>query len=433
MLSPKDALERMLEGTPLVFKEDLESGAFAVTRSEIPSLDQTTQNTEPQILEETEMNAKNNNWFKTLAAALTLGIAGGSEGLHAQDDDKIYEISPFIVQSEDTGYRAAHAISGTRVNVFLNSIPTNIGVLTEDFIKDNKFTIVDDAAKFAVGVEEAPSIFSNRFTIRGFSAGASRRNGVNLGEATPSTDTATISRIEIVKGPASVLYGVGGPGGVINYVTKKPLEVQRTSVETMVGTDSFFRTTFDSTGPIDKDKKFLYRFISTYNQWDWTAESGKFGQFVIAPSLTWNPTLKTSVRLSYENHSHPNNVTWREALPLVMGTTIPDPRNPANDLLLATGVFQGGSKDFIVDGPNSAWEFDRDLFEFEILHSFTLDFSARFFYRKDEFDAFRPVKYLSRTSQVFEDGQPTTKWPINSWNQSILGVKSGYSCKNELA
>lgn len=87
MLLPSDALERMLEGTPLVFKEDLESGAFAVTRSEIPSLDQTTQNTEPQILEETEMNVKKNNWLKSLAVVLTLGIASGPGQVSAQSSD----------------------------------------------------------------------------------------------------------------------------------------------------------------------------------------------------------------------------------------------------------------------------------------------------------------------------------------------------------
>jgi hypothetical protein len=69
MLLASVALKRMLTGTQLVFKEDLETGAFAVTRSENPSLDQTTQNTKPLIKNETEMNAKNNNWIKTLAAA----------------------------------------------------------------------------------------------------------------------------------------------------------------------------------------------------------------------------------------------------------------------------------------------------------------------------------------------------------------------------
>ena len=107
LLEPRNALERMLEGTSMVFKEDLESGAFAVTRSEIPTPDQTTQNTEPQILDEIEMNAKQNNWLKTLAAVLTLGILGGQGGLSAQDEDddeSIYELSPFEIDaSKDTG------------------------------------------------------------------------------------------------------------------------------------------------------------------------------------------------------------------------------------------------------------------------------------------------------------------------------------------
>ena len=77
--------------------QDLETGAFAVTRSEVPVADLTNESPQPKPLEETEMKAKKNNWLKTLAAALALGIASGNADLRAQDEDDdetVYTLSP---------------------------------------------------------------------------------------------------------------------------------------------------------------------------------------------------------------------------------------------------------------------------------------------------------------------------------------------------
>ena len=139
-LIPRIALERMLEGTPLVFKEDLESGAFAVTRSEIPSLDQTTQNTEPQILDETEMNntitQKKNLLSRFLGVFAAVGLGASSPGLYAQEaDEQIYELSPFTVDSsEDSGYKATSTLAGSRLNMQLRNVGSAVSVMTEEFM-----------------------------------------------------------------------------------------------------------------------------------------------------------------------------------------------------------------------------------------------------------------------------------------------------------
>ncbi|MBC9867634.1 MAG: hypothetical protein F7O42_07090, partial [Opitutae bacterium] len=122
---PKVALERMLYGTPLVFKQDLETGAVAVTRSKDPPEDletqSGTQSTELQIEEETEMKSKNNKWLKTLATVLTLGMTSIPSQLNAQEEEDIYELNPFTVLDDATvGSLAPTTLELTRIMSNLN-------------------------------------------------------------------------------------------------------------------------------------------------------------------------------------------------------------------------------------------------------------------------------------------------------------------------
>ena len=133
MFIPRDALERMLEGTPLVFKEDLETGAIAVTRSEISAADQST---EPQNREETEMTAKKSNLFKTLATALTLVIASG-QGVLSVLSAQEQEVGSEVVELEE--YRVftsgqVSALESKRASNIIGSFldAAAIGALPDD-------------------------------------------------------------------------------------------------------------------------------------------------------------------------------------------------------------------------------------------------------------------------------------------------------------
>ena len=102
LLIPQDALERMLAGTLLVFDEDSETGAFAVTRSEIPSLGLTHTTPETPTIQDNRMNAKKNNLLNTIAVMLTLGIGGGQTNLSGQENDSVgptVDLDEFVVES----------------------------------------------------------------------------------------------------------------------------------------------------------------------------------------------------------------------------------------------------------------------------------------------------------------------------------------------
>lgn len=287
LLEPRIALVRMLEGTPLVFKEDLESGAFAVTRSEIPSPDQTTQNTEPQILEETEMNIKQNNWLKTLVAALTLGILGGQGGLSAQEEgelEKIYELSPFTIdEAENVGYLATQTLAGTRLKTELRDIAATISVVTKELMEDTGSSTMEDILIYTPNAEVTgaggnfANINSGR-AVGGVTEGAYRNPDLNTrirGLAAANLtreyfstriglDTYNTQQVVINRGANSILFGLGSPAGNINTSLIQPVFANRQELDVRAGSYGTVRASIDMEQVLVEDK-LSARFAALYN------------------------------------------------------------------------------------------------------------------------------------------------------------------------
>ncbi len=239
LLEPRIALERMLEGTLLVFKEDLESGAFAVTRSEIPSPDGTTQNTEPQILDEIEMNTNNKyrivKFLSGLMAAL-LTTPANSIAQDESEDEGIFDLSPFVIEaSEDEGYRATTTLAGTRIRSDVRDLGASIAIITSEFLEDTGATDGESLLAFVGNVEVGGVLGNFANTTSSSTAGtranpqrAQRVRGLDSAALTRdyfSTDIPfdryNTSRVTINRGPNSILFGLGSPGGIINNSTGK--------------------------------------------------------------------------------------------------------------------------------------------------------------------------------------------------------------------
>lgn len=232
LLEPRIALERMLEGTQLVFNEDLETGAFAVTRSEIPSPDQTTQNTEPQILDETEMNIKQNNWLKTLAAVLTLGIATTPEQTYAQEETegKIYDLERF----EIIGFRASlerqAAIKRNADNIIDGISAEDIGKLPDTNIAESLARIPgiqiqrENGEGAFVSVRGLDPTFT-KVTVNGQSLTAARSRAGQTGFNLSILGSSIPSRIEVIKSPTADMEE-GGVGGSINIIKLRPFDLE---------------------------------------------------------------------------------------------------------------------------------------------------------------------------------------------------------------
>ncbi|MGH8612834.1 MAG: TonB-dependent siderophore receptor [Gammaproteobacteria bacterium] len=179
--------------------------------------------------------------------------------------------------------------------------PVSIQVVPRQVLQDQQVIRIDDAVKNVSGVQSSFNYGEEGadFLIRGFRTVSNIfRNGFRT--YTADFGTANLERIEVLKGPASVLYGRIEPGGLINLVTKRPLFSPYYSVQQQFGSYDFYRTTVDATGPLLSDGSLAYRFNLEY------LDKNSFRDFVsterifVAPSLTWRPREDTELNLLVE-------------------------------------------------------------------------------------------------------------------------------------
>lgn len=199
-------------------------------------------------------------------------------------------------------YVVPNASTATKTDLAIMDTPVSIQVVPKSIMNDQQTIRIEDALTQNVsGVQRAygTADMYESFIIRGFSSQEDiYRNGFR--RSMGKYDPANIEQLEVLKGPASVLYGRLQPGGMVNYVTKKALDVPYYSLQQQFGSFSEFRTTLDATGPLNKDKTLLYRFNGAYD------EGNSFRDFVdhervfIAPKLTWRPNELFEANLELE-------------------------------------------------------------------------------------------------------------------------------------
>lgn len=224
--------------------------------------------------------------------------------------EKEEKIEILVTGERETGYTIPNSANVTRTNIPILNVPQSIQVVPEEVIEDQQVIRLEEALRNVSNVvqENTGGDRTERFTIRGFRTTNILRDGFRqFGEA-GFAETANLERIEVLKGPASVLYGNTQPGGIINLVTKKPLAESFVNPEIQVGNYGFFRPTIDATGPLNSDGSLLYRLNAVYehggNFRDFDQE---IERFFIAPVLTWNISDRTdlTVELEYLNDERP--------------------------------------------------------------------------------------------------------------------------------
>ncbi|MDY6898576.1 MAG: TonB-dependent receptor plug domain-containing protein, partial [Cyanobacteriota bacterium] len=215
----------------------------------------------------------------------------------AQQDDTI----ELVVTGERSGYRVPNSSTATKTDTPLRDIPQSIQVIPQQVLEDRNVRELRDAIETAGGVTSTggrtTSFFGENFQIRGFATGSSIfRDGIptfSIGVLT----TSDIESVEILKGPASVLFGQGQPGGVINLVSKKPLFEPYFSTSFTVGSFDTYGGAIDLSGPLNDSKTVRYRLNASYDNY------GSFRDFVdgdrlsISPTVTWDISPDTSLNV----------------------------------------------------------------------------------------------------------------------------------------
>ncbi|MFK3796234.1 TonB-dependent siderophore receptor [Pseudomonas sp. NPDC088444] len=201
-----------------------------------------------------------------------------------------------------TSYQARKASVGTRTEASLVEVPQTVNVVTNRVIEDRQPNSLDEAINAVSGVKQGNTLGGTQDAIQKRGFGTNRDNSImrdGMQSVQARNFTPTTERIEVLKGPASMLYGVQDPGGVINVVTKKPQLVDARSI-------SVFGTSFggggeqiDVTGPIGTNG-LAYRFIADKQNYDYWRNFGSIDQSVVAPSLAWYGD-DTTVSVAYEH------------------------------------------------------------------------------------------------------------------------------------
>lgn len=233
----------------------------------------------------------------------------------AQTEEGVLELE-VTAEREVEGYRAPNATSATRTDTPLRDIPRSIQVIPQQVLEDQKAIRLDEAVRNVSGVTSGAAFggaggAGEEFIIRGFSDASIFRDGFQ-GDAEGSAfsslrETANIERVEVLKGPASVLYGNLEPGGIINLVTKKPLEEPFYFGELSIGSFSFYRPTIDLSGPLNSDQSLLYRLNAVYENSSSFRDFTQIERFFVAPVLAWQISDNTDLRveLEYLNDDRP--------------------------------------------------------------------------------------------------------------------------------
>lgn len=238
--------------------------------------------------------------------AATTPAIGQSE---STEDDDVFELSPFNVESADNeGYRAQNTLSGTRLKSSLGDIAASVSVFTEEFLDDIGATSIQDAYLYSVNTEnedeyaandtEGNDVSStNNSRVRGLVASSTTRGFFNTNFR---GDTYNAERFTLARGPNSILYGIGSPAGLMNS-TLKSARTNKDSFEVSYRFDSESgkRTTLDINKMLVEDK-LAFRFALMDQQKESWKDPEIDDELRYYAAATYRPFKNTTISANYE-------------------------------------------------------------------------------------------------------------------------------------
>lgn len=266
----------------------------------------------------------------TAAASALICLAATAQGQTTTEEEETPQIldTVFVVGTDQARYRIEDSASLTGFNVDFLELPRLVNVLPEQLILDQKITDLNDALRNTPGVTFSDGFggTNDDFLIRGFRRNTVFRNGFRR-QTNFKTNLSNVEYTQVVRGPASITYGQVTPGGLVDIVTKKPLDDFRLAGEARFGSfeDRFFL--LDWSQPITDN--LAVRVVASTQDSESFREFSDISRDTAAISLRWEPRASTRLDLSYEFRD--------ESRPLDRGTitvpTAPGERQIINDLL----------------------------------------------------------------------------------------------------
>ncbi|MDH2342767.1 TonB-dependent siderophore receptor [Bradyrhizobium sp. SSUT77] len=279
-------------------------------------------------------------------------------------------------QAAKLGYRAMPSATTLRSGASPLDTSQAVNIVPAQVLKDQLPRNIDDALINISGITQTNTLAGSQDAVirRGFGDnrdGSIMRNGMPLVQG--RSFNSAVESVEVLKGPASLLYGIMDPGGIVNTISKRPELYQHGSVTLLGSAFSASKTgadgLLDVTGPIG-DQGLAYRFIGYGVSEDYWRNFGRHREMLVAPSLAWYGQ-DTTVQLNYEH---------REFIyPFDRGTAF----NPVTKAPLAVPTTRRLDEPF-----NNTWG-TSDLMQASVEHRFNQDWKlyAGYSYNTETFSA----------------------------------------------
>ncbi|QKJ85899.1 Ferric hydroxamate outer membrane receptor FhuA [Paramixta manurensis] len=252
-----------------------------------------------------------------LAVLIALGISSVSSVAYAENT---LVVNAESAEPQENAWgpaatiAAKHSATATKTDTPIEKTPQSISVVTNEEMQTHQFQSVKEALGYTPGVTVASRGASNTYDavlIRGF--GSVNQNnyldGLKLqgdffNEAV--VDPYMLERVELMRGPTSVLYGKSSPGGIISMVSKRPTQEPLREVQFKMGSDNLFQTGFDFGGPLDDNGEYSYRLTGLARDADEQQNFSDSKRFALAPSFSWRPDDKTNLTLLANIQNEPS-------------------------------------------------------------------------------------------------------------------------------
>lgn len=232
----------------------------------------------------------------TLALASAISLPSQAEETTTAKDDTLDTVTIF-----GESYRS----TGTKSELQPMEAPMSFERVDAEDLEDRQVNSVDEAIQYSSGVTpesrgSAITIF-DQYTLRGFGTYNNYYNGLPLqyletGNLAPQVDMYASDGIELLKGPASVLYGASSPGGMINQLAKQPQPERETEIQVTTGSNSLIEVGADTTGSLND--ALDYRLIALGRTRDGQQDGTEEERWVVAPSATWYIGDNSSLNLN---------------------------------------------------------------------------------------------------------------------------------------
>lgn len=255
-------------------------------------------------------------WTATLAVSSI-----GNQALAAEETLVVTAGSSEDPTAPLKGIVATRTLSATKTAAEIVKTPQSVSVVTRDQMRALDVTSVSQALRYSAGVFTEYRGSSNRndeVFVRGFSYVPKFLDGLSYG-ATASSQTGTfdpwlLERVEMVRGPASVLFGQVNPGGLIAMTSKRPVSQPIHELQFRTGNHHLAEGAFDFGGPLSDDGRLLYRLNGIARTQNSQVEDYKETRMAIAPALTWYPDDATRMTLLTSYQKDPD-AGYRNFLP----------------------------------------------------------------------------------------------------------------------